>query len=427
MIQATSNGIGMSISGRFKVQVVDKSGRVVEERPWRKNLITNGGMNGLATTYAFVNAGKYAIVGSGSRFNSLTSSTSTITQSGDLVYLYERSGEIRDFTSSRSTYPNLVQLGDVLQYANGSESFVQAVIDGFTLQVRPTYSIDLANSQSFTLWKTSQPNLEKEIKRSTSYLVGSGSSVGGWNCGTQITNNVLVHRRTYNFDEEVRDYTYEEVGLTWTTTRTGTASFSRGQIIPPLTVPIGFRLRVIYDMQAAYEPYQERYLTASILGWPTPIYATESIQNFPTSANYLNTNGNVLGYSLCEPASTVGNYGSWGYVSEVGNFVAPFTASYSRYSSSHVWLANAMAKTSYVNNSFEIFKSASYYINNANSEHIRVAGVGYYNTSVTPVRYPYNDGYQGLILRFNNPDGYPKEEGQKLQLTWRFYWNRILG
>lgn len=415
----------MTLSGRFKVQLVDGMGNVVEERPWRKNLITNGGMNGLATAYAFVSAGNYVVAGSGSRFNSLTSSVSTITQSGNIVHLYERLGEIGDFTSSRSTYPNLVQLGDVLQYANLSESMVTSVIDGFTLQVSPTYSIDLANSQSFTLWKTSQPNLEKEIKISTSYLVGSGSSYGGWNVGTQRTGNVLVHRRTYNFNEEIRNYTYEEVGLTWTTTRTGTASFSRGQIIPPLTVPIGFRLRIIYDMRAAYEPYQERYITASILGWTPPIYATESIQDFPSSANYLDTNGNAGGYAACEPASGVGNFGEWGFVSEVGTVLAPFTASYSRYSASHVFMASAMVRTPYVQNSFEIFKSASYFINNANSANIRCAGIGYYESGAS--RVPYDPGNQGLILRFDNPDGYLKGEEQRLQLTWRFYWNRILG
>lgn len=433
-----SNGIGLGFSGYYKVQVVNaKTGEIVEDRPWKKNLILNCGMNQVASSL-IADLNKYAIAGTGSRPNAFTSSTSTITQSNDLVYLYERTGHFVDWTSSLAGYNVGVEIGDTLEYNNGSRSFVLSV-SPYTLQVRPTYSIDLANSQSFTLWKTSQQNLHYEYRRAgpnltdSDYLPGSGSGI--WNCGSEVRENGrVIHRRTYNFGEETYATTYTEAGVSWRSTPAASSSFSRVLFDDPVVVNPGYRLRLVHDMHVIYTPYVERYFIASIGTWPVlpsiNTYATESIQNLKTTGqsaiSYINADGTTVGGkdydgATLDPASS-GNHAR-GFVSSNSESIAPYTTSYDR---TNNWAEESSGQwiSSYIPDTWQRFKSCSYGIYEAVSSNIRTIGLGLHYVSTPNDWRPYEQNYNHLIVRFDQNQ--TKTNLQKASFTWKWSWDRDL-
>lgn len=418
----------MAMAGYYRLQVVNaKTGEVVEERPWKKNLILNGGMNQVAIQRV-ADMNYYGIAGTGTRANYFTSSTSTITQSGATVYLYERTGYIPDFTSSYTGYPNLVELGDVLKYANGSQSMVTAIIDGFNLTVSPTYSIDLANSQSFTLWKTSQHDLQTEQHRSVDYLVGS-SSILGWNCGNQISCSTITNRRTYNFAEETVGHTYTEVGVTWTNTATPTSSFARALVDPPLTIASGFQLRMTHDLKTTYTPYNHRYVSASISGWPSTLMATESILNFPAYASYVNTGGGTEGYAYNEPSPTWNpDHGANGggfnaFIGTDGSAPVNFTQSNASRGGANYLDDLGYSYPTYVANSFVRYKGVYFSITNAVNASLQCIGFGLFSGGGfgSPV-YPWQGGRPAHVMVLDSAQ--EKTSLQKMYLMWKWSWAR---
>src|ERR1035437_10355913 len=299
-------GIGIGMRGIYKVQVINSTTKEITlDCDWQKNLILNGGMDAVAVA-VLGNLSYYGIIGTGSRPNSITSSTSTITQSGAGVYLYNTSG-LPNFTSSYSTYTASVNVGDVLQYSNNSQSTVTSITDGLNLQVSPTYSIDVGNAQTFTIWKASQTDLEGESKRSATFLTGVG------NCGTTTSGSTKKFRRSYDFSTEISSSTYTEIGVSWTVTKAVKSTFSRVVLPSPVTVGIGFKLRLIYDLFLSFTPNAPQYFTASVSGWPvspsTTTIATQSIQNF-NIAN-VSTDGIADNDAFClDPVAIHGYNGS---------------------------------------------------------------------------------------------------------------------
>ena len=315
------SNIGIGMSGVYKVQVINSTTEEITlDCDWQKNLILNGGMDTVIGCM-LGNLSYYAIAGTGSRPNSITSSTSTITQSGAGVYLYNTSG-LPNFTSSYSTYTASVNVGDVLQYSNNSQSTVTSITDGFNLQVNTNYTIGSGNAQTFTIWKTSQTDLEAESKRNSSLLAGAG------NCGTTTSGSTKTFRRSYDFSTEISSSTYTEIGVSWTVTKAVKSTFSRILLPSPITVGIGFKLRVVYDLFLSFTPNTPQYFTASISGWPvspsTTTIATQSIQNFNVSD--VSTSGTTTAdwYSL-EPAAIRGYNGNLA-VSFVSNTSTPLAA-----------------------------------------------------------------------------------------------------
>ena len=273
------NGFNQELRGFYKASVVKSdTNEIVWEQPeWKNNLILNQGMDQIYTS-ALVDLMTYAVAGLGSRPNSVDGGSSEITQSGANVYLNVRTG-LADFTSATSTYAAAVQVGDMLKYANNSESRVTTVTDAYNLVVTPSYTFTVG--QTFDVWKTSQVGIELEASRSTSYLGGSGY------CGSTTVGNVVTHRRTYDFPIETSAASYNEAGVAWAAAVSPTNVFSRFLLSPAVEVGIGFKLRIAYDLQSTWLPSTPQYKTASVGGWPvspsTNQIGTESIQKLLTS------------------------------------------------------------------------------------------------------------------------------------------------
>jgi hypothetical protein len=405
--------IHAGLKGLYKVQVIDsKTKEIVSDYGWKPNLILNNGMDAIASVYT-ANLNAVGICGTGSRPNNITSSTSMITQSGANIYLVDTSG-LTDFTSSYSTYAATLQTGDVIIDSDNSQSTVISVSgSGVNAVVDTNYTY--VSGKTFTIWKTSQPGLEKEIHRSSTYLVGSSSAVG-WNCGTVTNGNVMVHRRTYDFSAETAQKVYTEVGVSWT----GTANsgvFSRILLPSPVAVSNSFQLRLIHSLQVTWEPAGERYKTAYIDGWGT-VWLSESIQQFYATA--VGTTGGTQNFACLEPAAFGAYNGTYAGIAACSDatVLAAF-GSVNSFTATSTQAGMAQLKA-YVAGSHEYFKHYTFSLNDSNGVgQFRGIGLGMVNSADSQF---VSNGYSSFRVRFDKAQ--TKLNTQLFNVVFRWTWGR---
>lgn len=407
-------GINQSFQGFYKAAVVNSDSKeIVWESDWMKNLILNQGMDAIYSQN-LADLTLYGICGVGTRPNSISGETSEITQSGATVYLNVRTG-LADFTSSNGTYAASVQVGDVLKYANSSESMVTTVTDGFNLQVTPSYTF--STGQTFAIWKTSQVGLEVESKRSANYVTGTG------NCGTTSEVNQRTWRRSYDFTTETASISYNELGVGWASS--GAANvFSRILLGAPISIDSGYNLRLVYDLVGTFTPSASIYTTASIGGWPvapaTNTIGSESIQNFLTTT--VGTSGTTDASSgVLDPAWLSGG----SFILSV--FVSPSSSSLSTFatgsdrSTNAGYTTTAMSKASYVASSYYADKTGVLPVGTGNRTDLKSLGIGrYFNTTNNPAQTTNNV----CVFLFNQTQS--KNSSQTLSITYRSSWARTL-
>jgi len=429
-----NSGINSNLCGFYKVQSVDsRTGEVVLDYGWNKNLILNSGMDLVALNY-YSTLTNYCIAGTGSRMNFITGGLSIITQSGNFINLLPAPTGLQNFSSSITSstnvlyYSSSLQVGDVIVYTNNSQSNVTAIDmnAGLTASVDTSYTIPSASLQKFIIWKTSQTGLHLEKKRTATYLVGVGNCGYTDSTGSNSKPNVRTFRRTYDFPSEAATILYTEIGTSPVVTA-NTSVFSRILLPIPITISSSFQLRVIYDLQVTYTPDIPRYITASISGWPvgpsTNTYATESIQAFLASA--INTSGvGDAGGGVLEPFATSDPPGT-GYTKM---FVCSNTGSLSDFNTtidrslvaSSASTSDTNVVLSYITKSYTLYKVDTFGLNIANQTNIRSMGLGLTSFTDSPAQI----GRYALGVLFNQSQS--KANTQTLSFTWKFSWSRTL-
>lgn len=406
-------GIGQSFQGFYKTAIVNGlTEEVVWESDWCKNLILNQGMDAIYSTN-LADLTLYACAGVGTRPNSISGESSEITQSGTNVYLNLRTG-MTDFTASNAGYSSNVEVGDVLKYANASESMVSSV-SPLNLVVNTNYTF--TSGQTFVVWKTSQVGLQSEVSRSAAYVSGTGF------CETTTVGNARTWRRTYNFPVQASSVSYNELGVAWAASL-NTTVFSRILLGSPLVIGVGFYLRVIYDLVGTFTPATEIYTTASIGGWPvapsTNTIGSESLQVFLTST--VGSNGATTATSaVLDPAWIAnGNYSLAAFASPISTNLAVFGSAVNR-SNAAAGYGGAASKASYTAGSYYVDKTSVIPITLANGAH-RTIGMGrlYAGGGV----YPYAAAETGIAFLFNQTQS--KQSTETLSLTYRTTWGRTL-
>lgn len=405
-------GINQQLQGFYKIGVYNPNTDEVKWHEEGKNLILNQGMDHIYDA-SIVDQMLYGVSGVGTRVNSINGGTSQITQSGATVYLNIRTG-LSDFTSSTGGHAAAAQIGDMLQYANNSESMVTSVsANGFNLAVTPSYTF--TSGQTFIVWKTSQIGLQTEISRSTSYVGGSG------NCGSTVVGNVVTHRRTYDFPLEISPQSYNEIGIAWATTLP-TTMFSRVLLVSPVAVPAGFNLRLLYDLQSAWWPTSSIYATASIGGWPvapsTSLIGSGSLQTLLTSTINVADGASIVSTAMLDPYYYTPYFGMW--ASTNSQSLATFGSAVDR--SSGADYVSPMTKAAYIASSYYADKTGVFTTAQLISNSIRSVGLGRVNTGAG--YYPYESSHQVYCFVFNQPQ--TKYITQTLGLTFRSTWARTL-
>jgi hypothetical protein len=406
-LKLTDISTNNTLSGKYKLFVVDSNNEVVRDYPWQKNLILNQGMDAVPY-YTYENLMRYAAGGNGTRSNSIYSADSSASVAGNTVTLVPGviSGSIQAFTGSYGGYGSGLQVGDVIQFQDFSQVQVLAV-SGISASVTPGGTIPL---QPFTIWKTSQVGLQSEYQRTNNYFAGAGY------CQTttlNTTSSVITQlRRTWDFNYETSPYTYTEVGVGWGSSENNTI-LSRVILPTPVYIGSSQKLRLIYELDVAVSPtasYPGTPFTASIAGWGTGsiVYGYQSVDAIIMA--YVDGNGNQGGYSISEPAATsgpnlfvsnssssvVGGDKGGGFADQVG-----------------------MATDAYVPGSYTLYRNGTFQVAQMARNDLRTIGFGlnYYGSS-------WADGHCAYFAVLT--ENQTKTNVQTLSLSWMWTWGRVL-
>ena len=236
---------GLGFGNRVKAQVIE-NGRVVHETDWTSNLILDQGMDRLPTTL-ICDLFLYCAIGTGNTPTEDDSGAVTATTSGTTC------------TASGSIFA-AGDVGKLLRFDTGEKAMITAYTSATQVTLGATLGV---TTQLFTMYRVSQSGLATEVKRSATYLTGSG------NTETTRSGSTYTHRRTYDFTAETGSVNYAEVGFSHSATVASNlnsrALFSGGAV----TVLNGQQLRVIYDFLVTVSPTTVTNVEPTITGWPS--------------------------------------------------------------------------------------------------------------------------------------------------------------
>jgi len=209
------------------------------------NLILDQGLNSIMTSLAWCNAFTACVVGTGT--------TPTFTDSGAVT----ATAASTTVTSSGSFFTSGMT-GQLINFDTGEQRYITFVD---ATHATLSASLAIASPTLFCVYAVNQTGLDTEVKRSNSYLTGSG------NCGTSNTSSSQSMLRTYDFSAEGSNINYSELGWSYTTS-SGSNLFSRTLISGgTVTVLTGQSLRVVYTLTVTV-PSTNSSGSYAITGWP---------------------------------------------------------------------------------------------------------------------------------------------------------------
>jgi len=404
--------IGQSLSGRYKLFVIDQQEQVVSELPWQKNLILNQGMDQIPTIL-YADVMSYGFVGTGTRTNNISSGNSSGSVASSVFTLVTGSTGLQNLTSSNSGHSSALSVGDMIKFNDLSEVRVLAV-SGISASITPTSTISV---QPFTIYKTSQTGLQSLVHSTNNMFVGNSD---GTYCGTTIVGNVQKNKRTWDFVYETASIVFTEVGVGSGTSNANV--FSRVLLPQTQSILAGQKLRLMYELDIAVYPTGSSPgypATASVSGWPvSPSTDTGFFYNLqlggPTIGwvSVVDDTGGSDG-RVCEPAATT----MGAFVSTNSQSCANYNSGVNREINGVSYAADTFTQDAYVPLSFTAYKTATFAVANANVNNIRCIGVG--------SSFNGHQGfYCGFACVFNQPQ--TKSNIQTLSLTYVWNWGRTL-
>jgi hypothetical protein len=187
---------------RFKTRIIDSAtGTVVKESPWGENMITDQGLNGLATSSAVPSVNAHpagifsvCVVGGGTNPNAVASGAVTFTQ------------VTNQLTASAPffTFPMVGQLFKYGAGTGGAECYITGVTSDQVVTVDTSATVSTPTVG--TVWNVAQGTLQTPLLVSTGYQTNSG------NCGTTLAGNQATHQRYFVFAPQPAPYTVNEIG-----------------------------------------------------------------------------------------------------------------------------------------------------------------------------------------------------------------------
>lgn len=191
--------MNIAVDVKIKTQIRHAAtGRIIKNNPWRKNLVLDYGLDGLAKNNANnVGCGNWAAmmlhcaIGTGTNPNRIDSGAVTFTQTTNQV---TASGGF--FTAG--------MVGGILKYGSGSGGTEQ-YITAFTSSVLVTVSSSATVGATVgTVWMVQQTTLQTRIQDEVAYVTTAGS------CQTTQSTNSVTHQRTFKF--ATGPYSVNEIG-----------------------------------------------------------------------------------------------------------------------------------------------------------------------------------------------------------------------
>lgn len=245
-----------SLLFRYKLEVV-RNGRVVARRPWRANMITDVGMNGIGTgTWSLLSGCRTCSLGNAVSPTPVRRDTTpnTISQAGNTV-------------TASAAFFSAADVGRLIKFGAGSagaECYVTAYVSPTEVTVSTSATIA---AQVGTVWYVNQANLDSPLALTWLALTGGSTRTVVGN----VVSNIATVVHTSNALAANADVS--EVGFG---TTTGTGLFDRDIVSPPVGLVAGDQARVTvqytqtYDVtQGALANFATGWNTAGNFGWET--------------------------------------------------------------------------------------------------------------------------------------------------------------
>lgn len=191
----------IAVDVKVKTRLMDaRTGKVVKERPWEKNLVLDQGLNALAqdTTNSLqcfpATCSTYCQIGSSNTAVKVSSGAVTFTQAGTTL-----TASAGFFTAS--------MVNGLFKWGTGTGG-VEVYITGFTstTQVTVATSATVSTPEVGTVWMVQQTALQSFLFTSNTYQTLSGD------CSTTVVGNVITIQRTYIFGVQASPYSVNEIG-----------------------------------------------------------------------------------------------------------------------------------------------------------------------------------------------------------------------
>lgn len=187
------------VSMAIKSQIYSADGKLQKDGPWRKNLVLDTGLNGMAFDSSHTNDGDcaqsftYCHIGGGTNPTSFASGAITFTQALNAVI-----ASAPFFTSA--------MVGGILKYGTGSggaEYYITAFTDSLHVTVDTSATVTALVG---TVWQVQATTLQTELFRTNTYR-----TLGGDNF-TTCSSPTCVMQRTFQFSVQGSPYTVNEIG-----------------------------------------------------------------------------------------------------------------------------------------------------------------------------------------------------------------------
>ncbi len=261
------SAFNVKVETKIKTRIVNaKTGRIVKERPWEKNLIYDVGLNGMAIDNSTAqscnpaSAGAFCMIGSGTNPVKISSGAITFTQAATTL------------TASGGFF-TAAMVGGLFKWGTGSGG-VEVYITAFTSSTVVTVqtSATVAVPAVGVVWQVQGTGLQTHLFTSNSYQTNSGD------CQTTYSATGVTYQRTYVFGVQASPYTVNEIG--WNPVSSTTKTMGRLVLSSSDSVATTNFYVVVIAMTLTYSP------------------------NVPTAVADVGVNINTAGTAMVECLST---------------------------------------------------------------------------------------------------------------------------
>jgi hypothetical protein len=391
--------LNQTAEGFYGLAVVGADGQIKRVRNMlAHNLILNQGMDAVAS-YSWANCMAFAAAGVGTTPTYRASGAARLNQVGDQV----------TFDTAQT-----LSAGDTLVYYGTNTAKITGVTSSTQVTVHPPMTS--SGWPTFDKWYTSQAALASESKRAGLGIYNTYYVAGTEWAFTQDVGNHRQMRRTWDFSPETVLTRYTELGVSWSPLPLPAGGlFSRILLDVPEDIDVGERLRVIYQLNVVYGPTVATAGTPTITGWSSTAGSGKAQRIL---SDWINNSGTtVSGTGALEPYSSGNVCKAWLSTSDTALQAWGYALSRATPMSAQA----STVKEVFTSGTWSVDKTARFGLVDVVSSNIRSTGVGFNDSGLNS---SFDGTNQAYAFVFDNPQ--TKANTQRLNLTYRFSWDRVL-
>lgn len=376
-----------SASIRYKLIVQNPDGTIAEERPFKRNLILDQGLNYIGNQASWCGCIANAVVGTGTTAVRKDSGATTLSMSAS------------NHCIASAGFFAAGDVGAKIKFNSGEEVYITAFNSNTDVTCDQTLTVAAVAG---TVWYVAQTGLTAETKRTNSLGTDSGDNGSTWASPT------WTHKKTFIFSAEGAPITYNELGWSYTNAA-GANLFGRDLITGGIALGVAQQLKVVLNLQVTLSPVGGATVwTNTITGGfggngHIAVEDNRCVSRLDTSGNLVTT------FASLEP--TVATPGIQVATDSTALVADPATG---HNLTGNLNAASGTAWAAYTPGNFYRDASVTFAVTEGNSTTLRSLGITISNSN--------NLGLARILLDANAT----KDSSHTLQMTWRISWSRTL-